>query len=465
MRINVSDAVRADLEKRFESFFYHGVCLGHTIKSYFSVTLDVGLTTACSAFARWMWFMLFGPFRHGESRGKEKSGCVLFALSANVDRLSRLIFPIAEHFNSSERAFLFATADSAKHLNKEDTWHTIPWTCHCRSLRSRWNFFKDLVRIVSTFSKWRKENHLPWYAVSQFLYRCAHIYAYIDGFARYLARVRPLCVVVDYEHYSTWAVLIEVARTHGIPSLTLMHGEIYSAYGWMPLLADKVAVWGNSQKRQFVSFGVDPTRVEVCGCPRLASNITAGSIEIKNRLGLDCGKPIALLATNPILISDRLRLVEVFGEALKGVEDVQGVIRLHPSETLGAYEPAIKRFPHLKFFEAKGWSVEESISISTLIVNHDSTFGDDALAYGKPVVEIDVLERGLTNGKKLVEVASCPCAKTADELKVLVLKIVYDLGYRKHLVEASRPFVHDIFAAIGDAAAVNTALCVKRLAS
>lgn len=465
MRLNIPDASRTDLEKRFEDFFYHGVCLGHTIKSYFSVTLGVAVSSACSALAHLSWLILFGPFHKGESGGEMNSGRVLFALSADVERYNRLIFPIANCFRTEGRGFLFANVNSAERLKDKDYWCTTPWICHRGTLYSRVNFLKDLPKIVSRFNVWRKANNLPWHTVLPFAFRLAHVYVYIDGFKKFLSETKPSCIVVDYEHYSTWAALIEVARKCGVPSIALMHGEIYSSYGWTPLLADKVVVWGESQKRQLVSFGVDPARIEVCGCPRIADHITADVIEIRNRLGLSGEKPIVLLATNPILIPDRLRLVEVFGEALKGIDGVQGIIRLHPSEKLEVYESAINRFPHLKFYEAKGWSVEESIAISTLIVNHDSTFGDDALVYGKPVVEIDVLERGLTNGKKLVEKAACPCAMTSDELKAWVLKIVSNPEYGRHLVKASRPFVQDIFFAVGDAAAAESANCIKKMAS
>lgn len=462
MRINVPDAARADLEKRFESFFYHGVCLGHTIKSYFSVTLAVDLTTACSAFAHWMWLMLFGPVHHGESGGDMKSGCVLFALSADVDRLSRLVFPIAEQFSSSERAFLFATADSAKHLKKEDTWYTIPWTCHCGTFRSRWNFFKDLVRIVSTFNKWRKENGLPWHAVFQFLYRCAHIYTYIDGFARFLERAKPSCIVVDYEHYSTWAALIEVARKFGVPSLTLMHGEIYSAYGWTPLVSDMVAVWGESQKRQLVGFGVPSERIKVCGCPRLDTDLKVDEMKVRKRLGLDSEKPIVLLAMNPILIEYRMKILSVFSEALLNLDSVQGVVRLHPSERLDTYAPIVSRYSHIRILSAQEWTCEEAIAVARVIVNQDSGFGSDALVYGKPVIEIDVLSQPLTNGQKLVDRAGCPCANDWKTLRDEIVRVVSGNEYCQSLLDKSRVYVGDLFFATATEAAINTANLVKQ---
>lgn len=462
MRINLPDSIKFDLEKRFENFFYKDLCLGHVIKSYFSITLNVDAKTSLIALSHLLWLLAFGPRHRGCARGDFGRGRTLFALSADVERYNNLVFPIACQLKPDQRAFLFANCTSAQHLKDGEPWITIPKTCYTGTAYSRVNYLRDIPKIVKLYYKWRVENKLTWYAAFPFLLRMAHIYVYRDGFERFLQNIKPVAIVVDYEHYSTWAVLIDTAKGLKIPTITLMHGEIYSAYGWTPILADKVAVWGESQKRQLMEFGVASERIKVCGCPRLDADLKVDDVKVRARVGLDPGKSVALLATNPILIEDRMKILSVFSEALLNLDSVQGVVRLHPSERLDTYAPIVSRYSHIRILSAQEWTCEEAIAVARVIVNQDSGFGSDALVYGKPVIEIDVLSQPLTNGQKLVDRAGCPCANDSKTLRDEIVRVVSDNEYWQSLLDKSRAYVGDLFFATATEAARNTANLVKQ---
>ena len=100
--------------------------------------------------------------------------------------------------------------------------------------------------------------------------------------------------------------------------------------------------------------------------------------------------------------------------------------------------------------------------MARVIVNQDSGFGSDALIYGKPVIEIDVLSQPLTNGQKLVDWAGCPCTNDAKTLRNEIIHVVSDNEYWQSLIDKSRAYVEDLFFATATEAARNTANLVKQ---
>ena len=457
MRLSLSDEEKFDLERKFADFRYHGVSLGRSLKSYFGVTVDASFGVAVSSFVHWLYLMMFGPRHIGECHGTSR-GKVLFALSGNTDRLKRLVFPIANAFDVNERSFLFWDKGAAVSIGDDSNWCDVHYVRHKSDVRARLAVLRDLFNIARMFVGWARAQNLPLRLSWSFVYYVSCLYGYIDGIKRFLKEEKPKCVVVDYEHFYVWSSLIQLAQGMSIPTMTLMHGEIYSAYGYTPVISNKVAVWGESQKKQLVGYGVDARRIVVCGCPRVDANgcCAINREAVIARLGLPLTKPIALLATNPVLIEYRIKQVKDFCEALKGVEEIQGVVRLHPSESLSVYEGCIVQCPWVRFYEAKKWTIEESLGIARVVVNHDSGFGADALVHGCPVIELDNLPGGLTNGKKLVDEAGCPCVRDIEALRNELEQVVKDDAYHNQLIEKSRHFVKNLFFSFGDAAAKNT---------
>ena len=77
-------------------------------------------------------------------------------------------------------------------------------------------------------------------------------------------------VLTEAEHNNPWSCLILAARHRGIPTATMIHGVIYSSYGYTPLLSDMALCWGRDQVQQMIEQGVEPERLVITGCQRLA---------------------------------------------------------------------------------------------------------------------------------------------------------------------------------------------------
>ena len=467
MRISLTDAIRSDFERRLANVKYKGIELSLTFKAFLLTSKEVSVKLALTDSARTVALLCFGP-RRGNAKRATKEFCrdrVLVAFHTDVTRMRQLVQPIVRRLSPLQYNVISFSTPVDSVVGGNASWCNSFYVLRRGSLRARMAMLLSLFKIVHAIHGWLRSNGLSVLLLPPLLKEFIYRYIYVNGFDAFLESTRPSCIVFDYEHLHPWAVLALIARRRGVKTLNLMHAEIYSRYAWAPLLSSEIAVWGELQRKSLLSYGVLPEQIKVCGCPRLKPDIKVDVVSVRKRLGLDASRPIALLATNPIAWEYREKQVRVFAGATKGVERVQGVVRLHPSEKIEAYSQLAIECSWLKFLDANSWTLEEALKISRVIVNHDSTVGDDALAYGVPVIELDVLPIGLTNGKKLVDEAKCPLARCESELRKEIARIVLDDAVFESLIEASRPFVHNLFFAFGEQAAENTANAIKKMVS
>lgn len=461
MKIVLTDEIRRDFERRFSYLKYQGVEIGLTMKLVLLVPKNVSVRESVLCCLRLAYLLVLGLRHHKRSAMSASKGLGLFLVKFDERRVTRLVFPIMNCFGDNEYNVL-SGCDSLDLLLRPNVGRYKFGDVFPRSsFGARMAFITALPVICRRLLGWLRASKLSLLLLFPFAYELAYRFVYVKGANEFLDASRPKFIVADYENSWPWLVL--AARARGIPTFNLMHGEIYSAFGWVPLLSDRIVTWGESQKRQLIGFGVDAKRICVCGCPRLERNVEVDRQAICRRLGVGTDKPIALLATNPILWEYREKQVLTFAEALRTLEDVQGLVRLHPVEKLSTYKTILGRCPWIKFSESKDWTVEESISISRVVVNHDSGLGGDALVYGRPVIELDVLPTGLTNGRNLVERAGCPWVKSVDDLRNAIAAICRDTKCYEHYLERAQSFVRDQIFAYGDEAGKNTAAVVRRL--
>jgi hypothetical protein len=272
-----------------------------------------------------------------------------------------------------------------------------------------------------------------------------------------LDRLKPAAVVTEYDRNEQASCLILAAKRRGIPTMTMIHGVINHACGYTPLLADLAFCWGERHRDQMIAMGVEPERLRVVGCPRLNRSLPIPSRVARVKAGLPPDKPLALLATNPILPAHKMRLAWVFCEALKNNAEVTGSVRLHPSEKLEEYAEVAKAFPGIKFIANQTWSLEEAIAAADVVVCQDSGFGNDALIKGKPAVVLDVLPVPLGNGHELVEHAGCPRAGNSRELLQVVSQIISSPTVLETLRSRTDRYVQAFCAAFEEEAARNIA--------
>jgi len=287
----------------------------------------------------------------------------------------------------------------------------------------------------------------------------------IHRYGAFLDRGRPSAILVEHDRDSRSACLVLAARSRGIPTLTMVHGVVNAPFGFTPVLADRVLCWGELQVGQFMRFGVSRDRIQIVGFERLTDGSAGDRKEARVQLGISREEDVALLATNPIEPSQRLRFAEAFCQAVSKVPGFRGVIRIHPSERLNDYDPLRSRYPGVLWTSNTDFSLEDALVLADVVIVHSSGFGNEALAKGRICVVFDVLEYPLGNGKVLIRDGGMPRADSEGSLAEILSRIRRDDSFRRVLKRKGSMFSRRMFAAVGAEAHQNIAGAMCEAAS
>jgi hypothetical protein len=189
-----------------------------------------------------------------------------------------------------------------------------------------------------------------------------------------------------------------------------------------------------------LEHGVNHESLIVTGCQSISRVLDVKQDVARLKVGLPVDKPVVLLATNPIRLEDRLKYALVFCIAMSKLPEMSAIVRLHLAENITEYQELVDRFPQVMFLSNSMISQDESLAAADLVVNHESSFGIDALLKGKLVVILDVLTTPLKVGREMIELAGCPSAKSSGELESLLRKMIVEDDWKKELHEKAEQY-------------------------
>ncbi len=220
----------------------------------------------------------------------------------------------------------------------------------------------------------------------------------VERIERHLDSFRPSVLVLDEDSTPTARAAVAVAREQGIGSIVLQHGAPCVRFGYSPLAADRIGVWGEASRQRFIDWGVPAERIRVTGSPKhdelLHGRPTA-------RPAASAGLRVLVLGTLPpsddrpdsvalhlTSESHRGMLRAAFG-GLVEVPGAQIVLKLHPrlaSEQV--FCDALAEFPHLNVQIVRGGDLAGMVSDCDVVLSCASSAGLEAAWWGRPVVEI-----------------------------------------------------------------------------
>lgn len=193
--------------------------------------------------------------------------------------------------------------------------------------------------------------------------------------------------------------IIQLAKSKKIPTLVIQNGIIYekTGMGYIPLIADKMAVWGKISKEHLTNQGINPKKIVITGCPFFDK---LEKINIKDdsykKFGLDKNKKIIILATQAFgdLFSNKefSNLAYVLIKILKNFPDRQLVIKIHPREKAEMYEKIIQETKAKNAYIIRE-DIEELINMCEALITIDSTVALQTLLINKPVIITNFLKR------------------------------------------------------------------------
>lgn len=269
------------------------------------------------------------------------------------------------------------------------------------------------------------------------------------GFCR-LYDAFPPSVLVTASDTGFWGRCATLeASLRGIPSLTLQHGMMVGASGYVPVLSTRIGVWGEGSARWLRDRGVPPEKIAVTGPPRLDEILRRpypSRETVARALGLDAAARWVVLATNPIPFERNAAQLET---ARRGVAawdpSARLLVKLHPSEDPAPYRAAAAGDVRVVVVPHGAVDLYDLLKVADAVLTYHSTVGLEAMMLERPVVSLEAF--GEPNPLPYAREGAAAQARTPEELAA-ALSADVEPGANAPARRAARTrFLHDNLAA------------------
>ncbi|MFA5387077.1 MAG: CDP-glycerol glycerophosphotransferase family protein [Candidatus Paceibacterota bacterium] len=184
--------------------------------------------------------------------------------------------------------------------------------------------------------------------------------------------------VTDYNR-----ALCLAAKESRVKSLNMQHGILIEPNVHSSLTADRLAGWGQATVDWYQREGNDSSRVVITGSPRF--DCITGITKSGRR-----GKKIVLVATNfytgfssedTYLLN--FEMIYAVLEAVRGNDDIEIKIKIHPGESLSFYKDFLKAHPDIEISRSNFY---ELLAVCDVFVSIYSTTVLEAVIFKKPII-------------------------------------------------------------------------------
>lgn len=265
----------------------------------------------------------------------------------------------------------------------------------CRAARAAWESFvndppafafrgRDVTGEILRALRPLVLRSVPWLAVER------------RALERTLESAAPRCVVVASDQHRIGRLAATLRSGDGWRLVVLQHGLPQDAIGFVPVIADTVAVWSRSSTEWFMSQGTDPGRLVETGNPRLDPLVHSDRSLVASatafRIGLT-GRPRLLLALSGLSSMMTAAAARLAVDALKLMPEATLIIKLHPG---GGDWRSLDRIvaeigePKSRVRVIDRERLDPLLSWADLVLVHRSSVAMEALAAGTPVAVADL---------------------------------------------------------------------------
>lgn len=199
-----------------------------------------------------------------------------------------------------------------------------------------------------------------------------------------LGKLTPKAILLTSDAHRIGRIVVQLAKSRGISTYVIQHGAPIWKYGYVPVVADKMLVWGGDAFDWFVSHGVPAEKLNIVGNPRF-DNLTL--VELKKN---NCQPPKVLLLPNPI---DRALISRMISSFILSTRSHDGpvIIKLHPSETdIEWFQREIPAQLKNKIHISTRPLNELDIGLGDIAVVANSTAGVDVVLLGGAIVNVEL---------------------------------------------------------------------------
>ena len=280
---------------------------------------------------------------------------------------------------------------------------------------------------------------------------------YIETLKNVLSKERVDIVVSPLDTWEFMRTVVTVANQEGVPTLVLQHGLTLVPAGWVPVLADKFAAYGEQSRRWMIDHGVPDEKLVITGGSRWDLLVRGGGPAQKARicqeLNLDMDKRLVLLPL-PTVPESAKRQVNWEGhpgwyqdflrEVLRTFQpwsDTQLVMKLHPGDETGHWTKEVVdqmgvENVRLLWGPLRNYDLFKLFPIVDLTIVDFSAAGLEALVADKPVVCANMSGMGVV--PPYAETDMVLTIKGVEEFGPVVKSALYDESVRERLTQARR---------------------------
>ena len=309
-----------------------------------------------------------------------------------------------------------------------------------------WLKFKIIIKTVNIFFKNNRiiKRKLVELSVSKFnlnnqllFLNTLHFNACFLFFNKYSF----MKIVVDFDR-GKFAPLILAAKKLKIATISLQHGAINPPYGFVPLVADEIWVWGKLWKNELIDMGVKEDSIKIVGSTIVDEYRKPKLIE---------GIKIIGIGPNPIGIENNEFIWKKLSEQLLD-QGYKIVIKLHPSMAKGKYINCFD--PRCEIYEDKDLENIYFFEMADLLIVSSSSLGYESILMGTPVAVIR--ESIFSNGNDAIMVDKCGFIELKVDYKALIEALNFiENNYIGYVMTQQKIIKSEIFAFTGKDAKTN----------
>jgi spore coat polysaccharide biosynthesis predicted glycosyltransferase SpsG len=237
-----------------------------------------------------------------------------------------------------------------------------------------------------------------------------------------------------------------LAKKYNIPTLACSAAiETGNARAFMRhLRADKVAAMGQVIKNIYTESGTTPDRIVVTGVAHFDLLFNRSKEQDKQVLlgsDIEPGKRTILFTTDNISLSETQRMLTGVIDAVLKMNDIQLVIKVHPSEDMGPHRAMAEKYRDSRVHVVKDTDLYALISNCELLITKFSTTALEAMMVGKPVVTINL--SGHPTPVPYAEEGAAIGVYRYEDIEQAIVKTLYDEETRSKLKAGRDRFVRN----------------------
>ncbi len=216
---------------------------------------------------------------------------------------------------------------------------------------------------------------------------------------RIMERTVPKALLVTNYYSAPERAAIMLARTRKVPTLLLTFFPLAEGLPPIPVLVDKIALWGEDMRQFLLDHpSMAPKRMVLTGNPAFEYRLKKAGLTVGQADGDNVtanGHPNVLFisqAAQQDYTSEKRRIhLEAVYNAARLLPDIQFAIRLHPMESGHAHFEFIKNHALQNATIENGIDLYRAIMASDLVITFSSTAGIEAMLLDKPIIAINLV--------------------------------------------------------------------------